>query len=70
MSALDELIRTDRRDAAYYADNEQLELIDFAANELDKLREAVEDAREIFKKVPFESWHKAGLWMEKYKGEK
>ena len=46
MSALDELIRTDRRDAAYYADNKQLELIDFAANELDKLREAVEDAEE------------------------
>ena len=46
MSTLDELIRTDRRDAAYYADNKQLELIDFAANELDKLREAVEDAEE------------------------
>jgi len=70
MSALDELIRTDRRDAAYYADNKQLELIDFAANELDKLREAVEDAKEILKEVPFESWHKAGLWMEKYGGVK
>ena len=36
--ALDELIRTDKRDASFYADNKQLKLIDEAENKLAQLR--------------------------------
>jgi hypothetical protein len=61
MSALDDLIRTNKRDAAFYADDKQLELIDYAANELEKLREEIEDAKQILMRLAYKKASK--MWI-------